>query len=104
MNVESLAQLQDLLAWIDDLIRAAVARAQANGRDPTDALRGLVISDEEVAEQLGRPPMQGLWGESPLFPAFDEWPGGRDAGLPLVRLAHRFGLSLLDCHILLLCA
>ncbi|MFN8377617.1 MAG: ATP-binding protein [Anaerolineae bacterium] len=104
MNVDSLAQLQDLLAWIDDLIRAAVARAQATGRDPTDALRGLVISDEEVAEQLGRPPMQGLWGESPLFPAFDEWPGGRGAGLPLVRLAHRFGLSLLDCHIVLLCA
>ena len=104
MNVESLAQFQVLLAWIDDLIRAAVARAQATGRDPTDALRGLVISDEEVAEQLGRPPMQGLWGESPLFPAFDEWPGGRDADLPLVQLAHRFGLSLLDCHILLLCA
>ncbi|HYO88021.1 MAG TPA: ATP-binding protein [Candidatus Limnocylindrales bacterium] len=102
MNGESLAQLQELLAWIDDLIRAAVARAQSAGRDPTDALRGLVISDEEVAEQLGRPPMQGLWGESPLFPAFDEWPGGKGQGVALVRLAHLFGLSLLDCHILLL--
>ena len=47
--------------------------------------------------------MQGLWSESPLFPAFDQWPGGRGSGTPLLNLAHRFGLSLLDCHILLLC-
>jgi len=103
VNAQSLNQLQELLAWIDDLIRAAAARAQASGRDPTDALRGLVISDEEITEQLNRAPLQGMWGESPLFPAFEEWPGGRGAGMPLVRLAHRFGLSLLDCHILLLC-
>ena len=103
MNAESLSQLQDLLAWIDDLIRAAVARAQTGGRDPTDALRGLVISDDDVTEMLGRPPMQGLWGESPLFPAFDQWPGGRGSGTPLLNMAHRFELSLLDCHILLLC-
>jgi AAA+ superfamily predicted ATPase len=43
-----------------------------------------------------------MWGEAPLFPAFDEWPGGRGQGQTVVRLAHLFGLSLLDCHILLL--
>ena len=103
MNVESLNQLQDMLAWIDDLIRAAVSRAQASGRDPTDALRGLVISEEDVAELLGQPPLQGIWGEAPLFGQFQNWPGANGSGPGLLRLAERFGLTLLDCHILLLC-
>ena len=49
MDFESLRQLQLSMSQIDHLVQHAVARAQAAGRDPTDALRGLIISEEEVA-------------------------------------------------------
>jgi hypothetical protein len=101
MDFASLRHLQTSMAHIDGLVHQAVERAQAAGRDPTDALRGLIISEDEVATHLSREALAGLWpadSESavPLTP-FDP-----DPHLPFNRLAHIFGLSLLDCYILLL--
>ena len=102
MNVESLRPLQDALARMEARLRAAAARAQAAGHDPTDALRGLVITAEEVNAHLSHPPLAGLWppeaGATAPAMASREPP----AGLPLARLAQNFGLTALDGDLLLL--
>ena len=102
MNVKTLLHLQSTLVWIDDLIRAAVARAQAAGHDPTDALRGLVISDEDVSASLTRTAMEGLL--PPDEDGFDlpEFPLPTDDSNPLARIVSLFGLNSLDCYILML--
>jgi len=102
MNIESLRHLQTSLSRIDDLIRGAVVRAQQAGHDPTDALRGLVISDDEVEAHLSRPVMASLWLDDLVFdlPPID---AGNQHDLPFLHLAHIFNLTQLDCYILLLC-
>ena len=99
MNLNSLQQLQHSLARIEALIRAAIERAQTAGQDPTDALRGLVITDEDVARQLDREPLEGLWGDSEasLLQPFDDV-----AHLPFQQMIRRFSLNVLDSYILLL--
>lgn len=99
MNLNSLQQLQRSLTRIEALIRAAIERAQAAGQDPTDALRGLVITDEDVTRQLDREPLDGLWGtdEASTLQPFDDV-----AHLPFQQMIRRFGLNLLDSYILLL--
>lgn len=102
MNLGSLRYLQTSLARIDDLIRAAVQRAQSAEHNPSDALRGLIISEDEIENLLERPPLVSLWdddgAENALLPALD---AGDDVLFQhLVRL---FDLSLLDSYILLLC-
>lgn len=58
----SLGHLQAELERIDALIRLAVARWQQAGRDPNDAFRGLVVSDDE-ANQLSALPFGTGWGD-----------------------------------------
>jgi hypothetical protein len=58
----SLGHLQAELERVDALIRLAVARWQQAGRDPYDAFRGLVVSDEE-ASQLSALPFGMGWGD-----------------------------------------
>ena len=58
----SLGHLQSELERIDALIRLAVARWQQAGRDPYDAFRGLVVSDDE-ANQLAALPFGVGWGD-----------------------------------------
>jgi hypothetical protein len=99
MNFESLRMLQAALARADDILREAVSRARSTGSDPTDALRGLVITDDDVAKELTRTPLSGLWAEGDLI--------ARDAhevpdDTPLYDLALIFGLSALDLDILLM--
>src|SRR5688572_25397829 len=102
MRIDSLHHLQTTLARIDDLIRQAVMRAQSAGQDPTDALRGLVISEDEVGQQLDRPPLAGLWSdEGETLPPLNSHEGGDD--LPFQHILNIFRLSLLDSYILLLC-
>ncbi|MBZ0287910.1 MAG: ATP-binding protein, partial [Anaerolineae bacterium] len=100
MNTDRLQHLQAALAQIDDLIRAAVARAGASGQDPTDALRGLVISQDEVENYLNQSGLAGLWPEGePL--GLPELPA--DSGTPFGRLRMAFRLTPIDSIILLLC-
>ncbi len=100
MNLHSLRHLQTAMAQIDGLVHQAVLRAQAAGRDPTDALRGLIISEDEVQAHLAREGMAGLWAADdsslPLEPL------KRDPDLPFAHLLHIFGLNDLDGYILLL--
>ena len=58
----SLGYLQAELERIDARIRLAVARWQQAGRDPNDAFRGLVVSDED-ASHLAELPFGVSWGD-----------------------------------------
>lgn len=63
MNGDSLRQLQRLLIPVDSAIRSAVERARQTGGQPTDALRGLVITEQEIDDLLSTTPLEG-WGTS----------------------------------------
>ncbi len=99
MDFESLRQLQAAMSQIDDLVHVAVARAQAAGRDPTDALRGLIISEEEVTTHLSRDALAGLWSVDEVRTLE---PLNLDPALPFTRLTQIFDLNTLDGYILLL--
>ena len=101
MNADCLKQLQSALAQIDELIRAAVTRAGAAGQDPTDALRGLIISQDDVETYLNQTGLAGLWPDSEPI-VLKPLPIG-DTSTPLGRLVGAFDLNLLDSYILLLC-
>ena len=102
MNVESLQHLQVSLERIDELIRLAVKRAQAAGHDPTDSLRGLIVSDDQVADDLQRTPLAGLWLDDQHTAAILP-PTWEDSDLPFLHLVSMFNLTVLDSYILLLC-
>jgi SpoVK/Ycf46/Vps4 family AAA+-type ATPase len=57
----SLSYLQYELARIDVLIGFAVERWQQAGRDPKDAFRGLIITDEDAGDLLSLP-FSSSWG------------------------------------------
>ena len=101
MNADRLQHLQTALAQIDDLIRAAVSRAGAAGQDPTDALRGLIISQDDVETYLNQSGLAGLWPEGEPLPLKPLQVG--DTSTLLGRLVGAFGLNLIDSYILLLC-
>src|SRR5687767_13380361 len=98
MNVASLEYLQISLSRNDPLIRLAVERAQSAGHDPTDALRGLIVSDAEVEVHLAQPALGGLWTVgSESQPGYTE-PQQDDGDLPFLFIIHTFGLSSLDAN------
>jgi hypothetical protein len=92
-----LDQLQTVVSPIQQLIQEAVYRADAAGHDPTDALRGLIVTRDEVEAHLQQlagdpsdlPPLQSL--DLLILP---------DSRLGL--LASAFGLTTLDLGILLI--
>jgi hypothetical protein len=92
-------QLRSALVHLDPLIRAAVERAREAGHDPTDALRGLVITDEEIEAHLARAPLSGTFGDdfAPTLAPFYAQPES-----PFARLMQSFGLQPLDAVLLLL--
>ena len=75
----------EIFAFLDARLRAAVQAAVARGADPHDALRGLYISDEQAVALAADP------GEPPAAPA-------------LILAADRLGLQALDRLVLALCA
>ena len=102
MGADGFQHVQAALTHLEGRLQRAVARAEAAGHDPTDALRGLVITVEEVHAHLSRGPLAGLWAE-PHSPDDPQPPAeGSDAGLPLARLARAFNLTPTDRDILLL--
>lgn len=58
----NLAHLQLEMSRIDTLLAFAVERWQQAGRDPNDAFRGLVVTDDE-AQQLLALPFASNWGD-----------------------------------------
>ncbi len=89
-------------ACLEHLLQGAFERAEAAEHDPTDALRGLVISPEEFERHLANGAMSGLWSGSeahfehlaPLLSTLE--------GQPLASVFHAFGLSLIEQYIFLL--
>jgi len=87
---------------LEQLLQGAFERAEAAEHDPTDALRGLVISPEEFERHLSGGAMSGLWPGSdahfehlsPLLPELE--------GHALASVFHAFGLSLIEQYIFLL--
>jgi hypothetical protein len=91
----SLRGLQTALGQLDQMIAEAVVRARA-ASSPTDALRGLVIRDEDVDDLLRQPPMDGGAGSAAsalIVPA---------ANTRFDTLAYLFDLTPLDQAVLLI--
>ncbi len=61
MTITNLRHLQIMFARLDNLIRDAVLQAEAAGRNPEDALRGLVITPEDARQDLAQPALTSLW-------------------------------------------
>lgn len=100
MHLDTLADIQELLAPLDGFIRAALSRAQSASDDPTQALRGLVITADEVHNLLKQPPLSSFW------PAEAEPPTLTLTLNPQSRftaLVNTFDLTPLDARLLLLC-
>lgn len=100
---DSLLQvLMDAYTHLEQLIHGAVMRAEAADHDPTDALRGLVITPDEVQRHLDAGGVPGLWPNTdahfdqlePLLPML--------VGHPLGDLFDAFSLSVLEQYIFLL--
>lgn len=87
---------------LEQLLQGAFERAEAAEHDPTDALRGLVISPEEVERHLSNGALSGLWASTaahfehlaPLVPTLE--------GQPLGTIFQSFRLSLIEQYIFLL--
>lgn len=63
----NLLHLQLEMTRIDALLAVAVERWQQAGRDPNDAFRGLVVTDEEASQLLSLP-FASHWGDVPPDP------------------------------------
>ncbi len=99
MKIEQWDYLQTSLREIDRFIRDAFAVVQQSGSDPASTLRGLVISEEEVAGYLEQAPLTTPWPEGLLkLPELDF----QNLDNPFSRLVASFGLNTLDSIILLL--
>lgn len=99
MKIADWQYLQSSLREIDRFIRDAVDVVQEAGSDPTNTLRGLVITEEEVAAYLAQEPLTAPISEGLLnFPELDF----QNTDNPLSRLSAAFGLTTLDSIILLL--
>ncbi len=100
MDLRRLQDLQQPLSRVDAFIRTAVARADASGESPTDSLRGLIISREEIEEYLDQVPLSApeRLADLPMLEALDV-----PENSLLARLVSAFHLNELDTAILLLC-
>jgi hypothetical protein len=99
MKIDQWDYLQTSLREIDRFIRDAFTVVQQSGSDPASTLRGLVISEEEIAGYLEQEALTTLWPEGLLtLPQLDF----HNSDNPFSRLVASFGLSPLDSIILLL--
>jgi hypothetical protein len=117
----SLRHLQFELSRIDLLVSKQVRLWQLAGQDPSDAFRGLVISDQE-ADQVARLPIGSGWGDAVSLPADEELAFQRSLReihqhtqfledearqknllLRLPHLIQSFGLNRFETDVLLIC-
>lgn len=102
---ESESLLDDLnqaLQQLEPLIQAAIVRADAASHDPTDALRGLIVTPDEIERLLAQPGLSGLWADTEIH--FDLLTPFTFAGegSPFQRLIQTLALPLIDQYILLI--
>lgn len=103
MGRASLHHLQDSLSQIDTFVRVAVNRARSNGQDPADALRGLLVSSDEIEDYLGQDVMAGLWSTDAEFDPARSLPSLHTENTPLGHLIQAFNLSHLESYIFMIC-
>ena len=103
MQSGHLASVQAALAHMEMFVRNAILVTQANGHNPSDVLRGLVISTDDVLEYLTQTPLPSWWSleiPRPELLTIDRIPPTSTLRL----LVERFNLTTLDLNILLLAA
>ena len=101
--IENLQHLQTALGWIDGLIQDSIQNATDAGQSPNDQMRGLIITEEDVANYLSQTPLSGIWLDEKR-PSIDPIiPDDVDPNLPFIRLIRQFGFDALDAYILLVC-
>ncbi len=91
----SLLHLQAEMTRIDALIGLAIERWQQAGHDPTDAFRGLTISDEEAGRLLALP-FGGNWGS--VAESGSETDSDVLASIRAVTVRHTERLGVLACQ------
>lgn len=101
MNYQNLEQLATGLQYMDRIIFSVVSRAQEAGFDPTNTLRGLVITDEDAQFLAAQEPLAAIWGQDGSVPSFPA--ALRAEQSPLAEMGCIFGLSDLDLAIVLVC-
>jgi hypothetical protein len=101
----SLAHVLGRLAVIEELVRVAVARRQADDPEPDDRFRGLYLSPEKLALLLRPAPKGGAPGSAAELRAQVEAAADNaeadGAALRLRALTANFGLAELDVDVLL---
>ena len=100
-SVGSLRDLNGALHQLEPLLHSAVSRADASAHDPTDALRGLIVTPDEMERHLSQPGLAGLWSGTEdhfdVLPAFSL----EDPSSPLAHIVNALHLPLIDQYILL---
>lgn len=104
MNDGSLRHLQEMLSRLDVLIQDAVVRAEQAGQDPTDALRGFVVTQEEIYRDLSQEALAASWSGDAKLAATVIAPPASGQFSRFWFLAESYGLDALDAAILLICA
>ena len=59
--IQNLQHLQTALGWIDGLIQESIQSATDAGQSPNDQMRGLIVTEEDVANYLIQTPLSGIW-------------------------------------------
>ncbi len=101
--IQNLQHLQTALGWIDGLIQQSIQNAANAGQSPDDQMRGLIVTEEDVANYLSQSPLSGIWSSeitpniTPLIPP------DVDQNLPFIRFVKQFGFDALEAYILLVC-
>lgn len=102
MGNSAMHGMHSAYSCLESLLQGAFERAESAEHDPTDALRGLVISPEEIERHLSGGALAGLWPSTdahfthltPLLPNLETQ--------PLTQVFQAFGLSLIEQYIFLL--
>jgi hypothetical protein len=101
--IQNLQHLQTALSWIDTLIQRAIQQATNAGQNPDDQMRGLIVTEEDVANYLDQSPLSGIWTSNDNANIQPIIPANADPNLPFIRFIAQFGFDALDAYILLVC-
>ncbi len=101
--VSLLDDLNQALHHLEQLLQSAVSRADAASHDPTDALRGLIVTPDEIERLLAQPGLAGLWaGTETHFDLLTPFTLAGDGSSRFARLIQTLQLPLIDQYILLI--
>lgn len=98
---DNLHVLNAALQQLEALLHAAVIRADNSAHDPTDALRGLIVTPEEIERHFAHGGMAGLWsGTDGHFEELEEFVFEENS--PLARISDALSLTPIDQYLLMI--